>query len=333
MILYLLDSNFNRIAVIDQYVSLIWTDRYWDIGDFELYVNANTDIPYSKGLYLQKADDTTGRLMRIEEIKLTEDEENGDYFTISGAGFEKILASRIVWNKTRITGNAEACLYNLFRECFSISTITGRNIAALSVAELKGLAGNMSGVYNGDELLEIVMNTCKECGFGFRLNNFVFEIYKGADRSFNQNVNDFVVFSPDFGNLAKSDYTQDISAQKNVCLAYSESSQTAYGRLMYTAGSGSGLNRHEVFTDCGNEEDTLILETAAEDMLAQTEDKNAFEGEIIVKSGWQNDFGLGDIVQLANDYGNTGKVRITEIIESDSAEGYSIIPTFEVVSE
>lgn len=331
MILYLLDGNFRRLAVIDRYVSLLWVDRYSDVGDFELYLPAQTDIPFAKGLYLQKADDTEGRLMRIEHIRLTEDEENGDYYTISGSGFEKILASRIVWYRTRITGKAEACLYALVREAFVKSDIIGRNISGITTAPLKSLQGGMSGVYNGEELLDIVISACKDNGYGFRFNGFVFEVYEGTDRSFDQSVNDFVIFSPDFGNLARSDYTQDISAEKNVCLAYAESSQTGYGRLTYTAGSAAGYARHETFTDCGTDDDEVILRTSAAEVLTDREQRNTFEGDIIVRDGWRDTFGLGDIVQLQNDYGNAGKVRITEIIESDSAEGHAIIPTFEVI--
>ena len=76
MILYLLNAQFERIAIIDSYVSLIWTRRYWDVGDCELYVTAKTDISYQNGMYLQKADDLDD-IMRIDSIRLTEDSENG----------------------------------------------------------------------------------------------------------------------------------------------------------------------------------------------------------------------------------------------------------------
>ena len=41
MILYVYDRNFSIVGVIDAYESLIWTNRYYIEGDFELYVPAN----------------------------------------------------------------------------------------------------------------------------------------------------------------------------------------------------------------------------------------------------------------------------------------------------
>lgn len=329
MILYLLDNNFNRIAVIDSYVSLLWVKRYWEVGDFELYVTANTNVEYKKGYYVQKASDNN-TLMKIDTIKLTEDMENGDYLTISGKSFENILASRIIWYKTRVSGNAEAVLYSLFMSNFRYSENANRNISALSVAALKGLTGTMTSEYNGEEFLEVVQSVCKEKGFGFRFNHFEFEIYQGADKSYGSN-NPLVIFSPDFGNIASTNYTQDRSAHKNTCLAYSESSQSGYGRLLVTSGGeNTGMNRFETFNDCGTEEDTSLMLAAAENMLAEDKEMNIFEGEIISQLATA-EYDLGDIIQLSDNYGNEAKARITEIIESDSAEGYSIIPTFEVI--
>ena len=44
MDLIVLNENRIPIAIIDTYQSLIWTDRYWDCGDFELCASATNDI-------------------------------------------------------------------------------------------------------------------------------------------------------------------------------------------------------------------------------------------------------------------------------------------------
>ena len=36
MNLYVYNTSFSLIAIVDKYISLIWTDRYDDCGDFEL---------------------------------------------------------------------------------------------------------------------------------------------------------------------------------------------------------------------------------------------------------------------------------------------------------
>ena len=44
MNVFVLDENLETIAIIDTYVSLIWTERYSEHGDFELYTFADPDI-------------------------------------------------------------------------------------------------------------------------------------------------------------------------------------------------------------------------------------------------------------------------------------------------
>ena len=44
MDLLILDTDLEAIAVIDTYTSLIWTDRYYKAGDFELCLPASKEI-------------------------------------------------------------------------------------------------------------------------------------------------------------------------------------------------------------------------------------------------------------------------------------------------
>ena len=37
MNLYVLNLDLDEVAVVDSYNSLIWTDRYYAYGDFEIY--------------------------------------------------------------------------------------------------------------------------------------------------------------------------------------------------------------------------------------------------------------------------------------------------------
>jgi len=37
-----LNESFELVAIIDYYKSLIWTERYREAGDFELYLLADT---------------------------------------------------------------------------------------------------------------------------------------------------------------------------------------------------------------------------------------------------------------------------------------------------
>lgn len=44
----ILNSRFEKVAIIDRFKSFIWTDRYQENGDFELYLTLDMDgvFPY-----------------------------------------------------------------------------------------------------------------------------------------------------------------------------------------------------------------------------------------------------------------------------------------------
>ena len=100
MIFYILDNNFNQIDVIDDYESAIWTDRYIEPGDFELYILIGDTIPNNitigRYLYCNESE----HVMIIESIKIEADIEEGNKLIVTGRSLESILDRRIVWNKT-----------------------------------------------------------------------------------------------------------------------------------------------------------------------------------------------------------------------------------------
>lgn len=97
---YILNETFDPIAIIDDYESAIWTDRYLEPGDFELYIPINNTIPSNikigRYLYYEGSEHT----MIIESIKIETDIEDGDKMIVTGRSLESILDRRIIWNKT-----------------------------------------------------------------------------------------------------------------------------------------------------------------------------------------------------------------------------------------
>lgn len=92
---WVLDSDFNKIDIIDDYTSLIWTRRYWETGDFELYMTAN-----DRGLELLKLgnyvtrNDYPDEVYRIEKVEITTDAEEGNWITASGRDLRCIIYQR-----------------------------------------------------------------------------------------------------------------------------------------------------------------------------------------------------------------------------------------------
>ena len=62
--------------------------------------------------------------------------------------------------------------------------------------------------------------------------------------------------------------------------------------------------------------------------------ETAFEGEIdtTIMFKYHDDFEVGDICEVRNEYGNEDQVRVTEVVQTWDDTGYSCVPTLESLS-
>ena len=352
MDLTILDTDRTPLCVLDVYNSFIWTDRYSKYGDFELHASMSEDLlQYLKqDYYITNAN--SEHVMIIEKLLINSDTENGNTITVSGRSLESLLERRIVWNRTTLSGNLQKGIKKLLNENVISPSDSNRKIDNFIFEEstdsaITGLT--IDGQYTGDNLYEVIASICQEKDIGFKItlntsNQFVFKLYSGVDRSYGQSVNPYVVFSPNFENIIESNYIESKMALKNVTLIGGEGEGTA--RKYTSVGTASGLDRRELFTDArdvrsedddGNaipEADYLEqLRQRGREKLAENVDVVAFEGEADVSTMFTYgvDFFMGDVVQIANEYGHETKSRIVELISSESEEGVSTYPTFEYV--
>ncbi len=344
MDLYVLNKSLETTGVIDSYESLIWTPRYYTYGDFELYLPA-TD--YNIKLletdnYIIRNDSET--VMIIEKINITTDAENGNYLTVSGRSLESILNRRIIWTQTTFSGTAENLIYKLLNENIINPKDSKRKVANLILGESKGFTEKIDKQITGDNLGETVSAICTTYGYGFRITlnrnkKFLFSLYKGENRSYSQNVNPYVVFSPEFDNLINSKYEKDRSDLATVALVAGEGE--GLSRKTAETGGGTGLERYEIYVDARDistdaenpvtdAEYKSILQAKGQENIKEHGISQAFEGEVLTLKTYQykKDWNLGDIVQVKNEFGISSTPQITEVIESDSKDGYSVIPTF-----
>lgn len=255
MDLFVLNTDLEVISIADTYSSLIWTDRYNECGDFEICVPMRQEaLEYFKqGYYLSRND--SEHIMVIEELMIKSDIEDGDTLIITGRSIESILDRRVVWGQKIITGNLQNGIQTLLNENVISPSNVNRKISnfifeASTDPVVTGLS--IDAQYTGDNLYEVITNVCKETSIGFKVTldenkRFVFKLYAGVDRSYDQTVNPYVVFSPKFDNLITSNYFESSKELKNVTLVGGEGEGT---QRRYTAvGNLIGLNRRELFTD------------------------------------------------------------------------------------
>lgn len=353
MDLTLLNTSLDAVSIVDDYESLIWTDRYQEHGDFEIYTPVTVDIlqVLKQDYYLINRD--SEHAMIVEKLLIKTDVELGNHIIITGRSLESILKRRIVWGQRSITGNLQNGIKTLLNENvinpsdpdrkidnFIFEASTDERITSLKI----------DAQYTGDEIYDVVSKLCKEHGIGFRVTlndnkQFVFKLYAGADRSYDQTDNTYVIFSPNFENIVNSNYIESKSALKNVTLVGGEGE--GKDRRYYTVGSAKGLDRRELFTDArdisSEVDDRVLTEAEYNAQLAQRGNEQlsenievvSFEGEIepTMMFKYREDFFNGDIVQIENEYGHSTAARIIEMTISENEQGTSVYPTFSTISE
>lgn len=214
MELLVLNTAFESIAVVDTYESLIWTDRYNAYGDFEIFFAMDTGLlEYLKEdnyLWLKESE----HCMIIEEIKIDSDTEDGNHLIVTGRSLESILERRIIWGQRIFSGNLQNAIQTMLNENIISPSIADRKIPnftfkASTDSKVTGLT--IDNQYTGDDLYTVIKGLCEENNIGFKIiltddNKFEFCLYAGADRSYDQTENPYVVFSPNFENIINSNY-------------------------------------------------------------------------------------------------------------------------------
>lgn len=352
MNIYVLNDNFEIVDIIDSYTSMIWTTRYYESGDFELYMAADEKIInlIQNNNYLVREKDMTGNeyknVMVIDKpnINIQTDVENGDYLTVNGKCLKSIVARRVVVNQSVMNGLLEACINRLLQENIINPSNVRRKINNFIFDNKTNFDIRLTMQTTGDNLATVITEICMnyELGWDVYIKNkkLVFYLYKGVDRSAEQTENPRVIFSYEFDNLLTSDYKEDMSNYANVAIVAGEGEGSARKKKETGDTSATGLHRFEIFVDARDissnegevtetEYNNMLIEKGNES-LAELQKVVTFEGEVDATRNYvlNRDFYLGDLVQAINNYGISKRTRIIEIIEADDENGETIVPTF-----
>ena len=356
MELLVLDTEFKSSATLDIFESLIWTDRYFECGDFEIYTPAESEImkmlPKGYYLYLKESE----HVMIVEDVEIETDVEQGAHLKITGRSLESILDRRVIWGQTVLSGNLQDGIKKLLNENAISPSDANRKIPNLSFQESSDVrikALTLEAQYYGDNLYDAIVDICKNVGVGFKIvlngTNLVFSLYMGTDRSYSQVGNPYVVFSPGFDNLMNSNCIESTRTLKNVTLVAGEGegSDRKTTTVYLGASAASGMDRRELFTDASGisqtvEDGTLTdaeyisqLAQKGNEELSNNTETISFEGEVDISATYtyDDDYFLGDVVQVGNEFGNEARCRITEFVRSQDETGNEYYPTFETLDD
>lgn len=299
-------------------------------------------------------------MMIIDERVILTDTEGGSRLTIRGKSLESILDYRIVWNQTTLSGNFQNGVKKLIDDAIINPIITDRKIPNFKFeasTDARITAMKVDTQFTHTSLYEAIQTLCDKRKIGFKVilnenNEFVFSLYMGEDRSYEQTDNPQVIFSPTYENIVNSNYLESNSLEKNVALVAGEGEGEE--RRTVTIGGGIGINRKEVAFDARDISSTVYPDDEEGETTEMTEEEynallsergnekmedykftETFEAEVETTRMfvYNKDFFIGDIVQIENEYGLERPARITEIIFSNDENGAQAVPTFDIISQ
>ena len=243
---YVLDSNFRTIGVIEAYRSLIWANRYRENGDCELYLDASSEniMLLAMGNYLMRLDDDM--VCRIHRIEIETSATEGNYMIVTGIDVKSYLDQRIIWKTSACNGNVESFLRKLVRESLISPSSASRKISFIRLGTAAGFTETATEQISYANVGEKIRETCKTYSWGYKMilnsaDQLEFILYKGSDRS------SYVFFSDDYENLSSTKYSDSREMMTNVALIGGQDKGTA--RKKAELGTMTGADRYEEFID------------------------------------------------------------------------------------
>lgn len=336
MEIYIFNKDLNPLGVVDTFYSLSWIRRYHETGRFELHLaltHKNLDLFEIGNIIYKPGNDEAGV---IDYRNLSQDVEGHETLVLTGSFATGYLDRRIIWGQEIINGTAENAMRTLVTKHAINPTNTDRKIPNLILGEVKGYTERIDYQISYANLLEELQGISKLSGIGFKTvldihaEKFVFELYKGLDRTIYQATNSPAIFSNEYENVFEQEYVNSIDNYRNIVLIAGEGEGT--DRKSAVIGTGLGLDRYELYIDARDlrQEDEDGNPITDADYLAMLKDRGqiklqeykkleTFESTINVTHGnlkYKEDFDLGDIVTVMNKNWNVlVNPRITEIKE------------------
>lgn len=369
VIIYILNSKYETEYLLDTYTSFIWTERYNDGGDFEIYVPIGTNNLEHVTLDTYITHDETELIGIVEAIETTTGYDGeGEHLLITGRMLESVLDRRIVWKYTEVSGDVQNGIKKLLDENVISPSDSDRKIPnfVFTSTTLSDPGEDVDAQYTGGTIRDVIQTLCSERDIGYKVlpygeGGFEFKLYQGVDRSYEQSKNSFVVFSDEYDNLITSkiynsneNYKTIVrtSADYSVSTTDSSGNTTTTEKTLYTekarsSGAKSGLSRREAYVsaniqtkdDDGNElsESKILsnMQEQADEALDEYTLNHICEADVDMYTQFVYgvDFTLGDIVQIVDALGEEYRARLVEVVMCWDVTGFTTTPSLTILDD
>lgn len=362
-----LNASNQPSKLIEDWDSLLWTERFNDVSDFELKAG---DI----GKYMTLLPEGTGVTLRdsnyamiVETHQPIRPKNKPEYVLIKGRAYSSILDRRVALQSVgALTGSAnwvvavktpsDLAYYLIVKICVDGVCSPADIFPAAQVQfptpadYLTSTGPTKNFTIERGNLLAVVRNllqteaaadpstspvTPAVVQHGLRAvrpsgtgTAISIEIYTGVDRTAS------ITF----------DASRDMLDDGTYLFSKVDSGNAAYGvasglaATMYEGASEpTGLNRRVILVDASTAgiADSTILKNEMSRALAEAHETAMFDGSInqdLSPYKYGVHYGLGDIVKVQGDYGLNTTARITEFIRSEDSAGFKAYPTLQSIS-
>lgn len=354
MNIFIYDTNLTLLGVIDDPISLIWTRRYWECGEFKLligYSDFNRDMLSMGNIITIQGYDEAGQ---ISYVAITKDEK-GEQIEVQGKFLLSWLGKRIIENQIITKSTTELIMLRIVKENAVNPTSSKRKIPNLLLGASQGVGGTID--YSSDAYVNALtaLETAAKAGklgmkiiTDFKNKNHTFTVYKGVDRTQgNSEGNLPCIFSPEYNNVLTQNYTYNMQNFKTTAYVGGEVKEGEQRVVVTVEDVFVGLDRTEVFVNASDlrrtttdgdtsteiplDEYKNLLSARGDTELSSYAVARNFDSEIYTGGSlvYKKDYDVGDRVTCINkQWGVQINSRITEVQEVYQSGAQSIQITF-----
>ncbi len=233
------NTELERIAIIDSFVSLVWQENYNTLGDFQLEVwqiEDNVSL-FQPDYYVGKKNSET--LMIIKSVQILD-----GVILVAGYSATRVLQDRV---STEVISNqnAETALRQLVGKMKPWDRI--------ELGEVANIPDKFTAQKSDATLFEYCENISQAVDMGFRFSHdkkqrkLIFECYKPLE-------NTEVKFSTYFGNINQLNYSLSTANYKNVAIVAGAGEGENRVTVMAGDTESTGIDRREMYVDARNKQ-------------------------------------------------------------------------------
>jgi len=355
MEVYVLDPLLRRSEVVDKFESLIWTEKFAEVGDFELDLKSTLE---NRRLFTQGTRLAINESYRVMKVESDEDATTSDGKTvlkIKGYSIEDVLRHRVA--KFSMSDTTTEPTWDIIAPPADVARTMFDHICRDGALDLKdkipflqpGTIFAESTILepttpiawsqSPDALYNALKSVLDPYEIGFRLvrdfdsSKLYFDIYAGNDRTSRQTILSPVIFSPLLDNIQNTTELVTVADSKNVAYVFSP----AGFKVVYpdkVDPTNDGFERRVLVVNATDitidnvDVDGALYQRGLEE-LDKARGQALFDGEINQYNEYKygTDYELGDLVELRNKDGIVTYKRVTEQIFVSDEQGDRSYPT------